>query len=74
VFCKADGSYLVPSYVGQSYTYHIKKSLGIHDTLHGMRHAHGSILHEAGEDLKAIRDRLGHASVATTQRYIHASA
>jgi integrase len=74
VFCNADGSYLVPSYVGQSYTYHIKKYLGIHETLHGMRHAHGSILHEAGEELKAIQDRLGHASVATTQRYIHASA
>jgi len=73
VFCRADGSYLVPAYVGHSYTYHIKKYLGIHDTLHGMRHAHGSILHEAGEDLKAIQDRLGHASVATTQHYIHAS-
>ena len=34
--------------------------------LHGVRHLHGSFLVSAGESLKAVSTRLGHASAAFT--------
>ncbi|MBP2315509.1 tyrosine-type recombinase/integrase [Azospirillum soli] len=37
---------------------------------HWFRHAHASHALEAGADLALVRDTLGHASVATTNRYL----
>ena len=42
-------------------------------TPHKLRHSFGTALAEAGHGLDAIKDLLGHESVATTQIYIHAS-
>jgi integrase/recombinase XerD len=39
---------------------------------HKLRHTFGSLLAERGADIVAIRDLMGHASVATTQVYLHA--
>lgn len=41
-----------------------------HVTLHVMRHSCAVALLQAGVDVSVIRDYLGHASVATTSRYI----
>lgn len=43
---------------------------GRHVTPHMMRHGSAAGLLEAGMDVTVIRDYLGHASVATTNRYI----
>jgi integrase len=40
--------------------------------MHDLRHAHASWLLAGGSDLKSVMERLGHAQIQTTQKYLHA--
>jgi hypothetical protein len=40
-------------------------------TPHGLRHAHASWLIAGGADLQVVKERLGHGSIATTEKYLH---
>ncbi|WP_417281495.1 tyrosine-type recombinase/integrase [Actinomadura livida] len=42
-----------------------------HVTPHHLRHAHASWLLAGGADLQVVKERLGHASIATTEQYLH---
>jgi hypothetical protein len=45
--------------------------LGFSVTPHGLRHAHASWLLAGGADLQVVKERLGHGSIATTEKYLH---
>jgi integrase len=45
--------------------------ISTHITPHGMRHAHASWLLAGGADLQVVKERLGHGSITTTEKYLH---
>jgi integrase len=49
------------------------KAAGMKGTvrMHDLRHAHASWLLAGGADLQVVKERLGHSSIATTERYLH---
>ena len=45
--------------------------LSVIPRFHDLRHSHASWLLAGGADLQVVKERLGHASIMTTQRYLH---
>jgi integrase len=45
--------------------------LGFRVTPHGLRHAHASWLLAGGADLQVVKERLGHGTITTTEKYLH---
>jgi integrase len=45
--------------------------LGFALRVHDLRHAHASWLLAGGANLQVVKERLGHATIATTERYLH---
>lgn len=39
--------------------------------VHDLRHAHASWLLAGGADIQVVKERLGHGSIVTTQKYLH---
>jgi site-specific recombinase XerD len=39
--------------------------------VHDLRHANASWFLAGGADLQVVKERLGHASIVTTERYLH---
>jgi integrase len=39
--------------------------------VHDLRHAHASWLLAGGADLQVVKERLGHATITTTEKYLH---
>lgn len=48
-------------------TVHLETHVRVHD----LRHAHASWLLAGGADIQVVKERLGHGSIATTERYLH---
>jgi site-specific recombinase XerD len=46
-------------------------ALDFHVRVHDLRHAHASWLLAGGADLQVVKERLGHGSIITTQKYLH---
>ncbi|MBB5136215.1 integrase [Thermocatellispora tengchongensis] len=48
-----------------------KAGLDFHVRAHDLRHAHASWLLAGGADLQVVKERLGHGSITTTEKYLH---
>ena len=70
VFTRPDNSPVHPDGLSNAFTKIMAKVAVDHDiptiTFHGLRHTHATHCLEAGINPKAVADRLGHSSVATT--------
>jgi len=48
-----------------------RSGIDFHVRVHDLRHAHASWLLAGGADLKSVMERMGHAQIMTTQKYLH---
>ena len=49
----------------------VEAGLSFTPTMRDLRHAHASWLLASGADIQIVKERLGHTSIATTERYLH---
>ena len=66
LFPSPTGGHLTPHWVGTL----VSRALADGTTMHQLRHLCATEIHEATRDIRLVQTILGHASVATTQRYV----
>ena len=66
VFTRPDGRPVIPDELSQDFQTLVTKAGLPHLTLHGLRHAHATILLTAGVHPKVVSERLGHSNIAVT--------
>lgn len=66
LFPSSGGGHLSPHWVGAL----VRRAIGDGTTMHQLRHLCATELHDQTHDLRLVQTVLGHASVATTQRYV----
>ena len=72
VFTRASGDHLSPSTTSQQFVRLAQRGGFTRIRLHDLRHTHASHLLEAGANLKAVQERLGHADpMFTIDTYVH---
>ena len=73
LFVGARGARVDPRAVRQT-VHRLTRLAGVTELApHGLRHSAATHVLEGGADLRTVQELLGHASLATTQRYTHVS-
>jgi integrase len=74
VFCKVDGTALVPRVVSRRFAALVKQAGLPKLTMHGLRHTWATLAMAAGVPAKVVQEHLGHTNVSITlQLYSHVS-
>jgi integrase len=66
IFTQADGTPIEPDKVTQAFARIVREAGLPHLTLHGLRHAHATLLLTAGVHPKVVSERLGHSNISIT--------
>ena len=66
MFTQLVGSPIAPDIISKDFCALVRKAGLPHLTLHGLRHAHATLLLTAGVHPKVVSERLGHSNIAIT--------
>ncbi|MCM1330604.1 MAG: site-specific integrase [Ruminococcus sp.] len=71
VFTRWNGEMMYPKTPSKQFSKFLERNNIAHRKFHSLRHTSATLLLYNGTDLKTVQERLGHADLTTTNKYLH---